>query len=40
MSDHILVEREPGLLTLRALEIPGRQVMAVRLINLTLKNSR
>ncbi len=34
------LEKGRGLLTLRAVEIPGRQVMAMRLVNLTLKNSQ
>ena len=34
------LDKGRGLLTLRAVEIPGRQVMAVRLINFTLKNSQ
>lgn len=36
----IRLEKGRGLLTLRALEIPGRQVMAVRRVNLTLKGNQ
>ena len=34
------LEKGRGLLTLRALEIPGKQVMDVRLVTLTLKEDK
>ena len=34
------LEKGRGLLTLQALKIPGRQVMAVRRVNLTLKDNQ
>jgi hypothetical protein len=33
----VRLEKGRGLLTLRALEIPGRQVMDVRLVTVTLE---